>query len=220
MIGALDACARAVRIHCVGGFIVLTVHVDAAHAVLLIAAVLAAMLDSHEQPSHAATKGLDDVPQIQCVPKGLDAEFAARRWDMDIFLAACHTRVRRRVIDDGRILSVRFPRIREDMEDREEEHFEAEQHCGDAGRDVGVLQLGRGREDVELRCRQRNGRRLPEAKKDDALDGKHLEEGLVISKLSLQLDVELDDAVHGNRDCHTVDDQTLARTRELSATVH
>lgn len=125
MIGALDACARAVRIHCVGGFVVLTIHVDAAHAVLLIAAVLVAMFDSNEQPSHAASKRLDDVPQIQSMYEGLQTEFAARRWDMDIFLPAFHTWVGRRIIDDRRIFSVRFPRISEDVKDREEEHFEA-----------------------------------------------------------------------------------------------
>ena len=47
---------------------------------------------------------------------------------------------------------------------------------------------------------ERDQEGLPETQKDDEFDGRDLEKRFVLSDVVLDLDIELDKAVHGNRD--------------------
>lgn len=83
------------------------------------------------------------------------------------------------------------------MQDGEKGHFNAEQHGGYTDFEVGGLNsvvwfdgAGAGEEGNE------NG--LPERKKDDEFDGKDFEEGAMLLDVVAELDVELNEAIHGD----------------------
>lgn len=48
--------------------------------------------------------------------------------------------------------------------------------------------------------------RLPEGKEDDQLDAKNLDKGPMLGDVILRLNIELDQAVHGNSDRYRFDD--------------
>lgn len=48
---------------------------------------------------------------------------------------------------------------------------------------------------------------MPEGQENNELDGDNLEKGFLFSKVDLELDVELDDEVHGEGDSYTFDNE-------------
>jgi len=86
------------------------------------------------------------------------------------------------------------------MEDGEDGHLNVQEHGWYPNLDVWCLNLiawldGPGS------CKQRYGKCLPEAEKDDQFDSCDLQQRFVLSDVVLQLYVELDDTEHGDRDC-------------------
>lgn len=90
------------------------------------------------------------------------------------------------------------------MKDSEKGHFDAEEHRWDTNFDVGGLNPA-ARLDCTGAGQERDDDGLPETEEDDEFDGHNLEEGFVLGHVLFGLVVELNDAIHGDRDSDTFD---------------
>ena len=90
------------------------------------------------------------------------------------------------------------------MEDGEDGHFDAEKHARDPDLNVGEIKPWRG-----FYCaragEEGNEDVLPEGKEYDEFDGCDFQEGPVFGEIFFELDVELDQAVHGDGDAAAFD---------------
>lgn len=91
------------------------------------------VLDADKHPSETARAGFDDVPGVESVNDGFDAERSALVF-WCVAAVACsgrHQWVGRHVFG-----AVGFPGVGEDVQDGEAGHFDAEEHGGNADFDV------------------------------------------------------------------------------------
>jgi hypothetical protein len=86
------------------------------------------------------------------------------------------------------------------MEDSEEGHLYAQQHSRYPNLDIWCLNPGR-RLDSTGACEEGNEDSLPEAEEDDELNGNDFQQRFVMSDVIADLDVELNETVHGDGDC-------------------
>lgn len=185
-----------------------------------VADVLLAVLDADEQPAHAAAHGLDQVPRVHGVYQGADAHrTAARGLVLVLDRGAAADEIRRGVERRGRAGDVGPEGKGPEVEEGEEGHLDADEQAGDADLEVALGQLRAGLHGGDGRRADGEQHRLPQHKEDDQLDGQDLAEELVLGQGVLQLDVDLDDAHHGNGDGHHVDgaDPDVGKGRVVGA---
>lgn len=145
-----------------------------------------------EDPSCCSSNRFDHVPRIHRINYCLYPQKAAlvhlRRlaWD----------RVRHVLL---RSQGVRLPRKSPQVKDCKEGHLDAQQHRGDSNFDVRRLELIAGG-DGTCRGKESDSNRLPKAEKDHQLNCSDLEKRLVLGNISFDLNVELNETVHGDRD--------------------
>jgi len=98
------------------------------------------------------------------------------------------------------------------MEDSKDCHLNAEKHRRYANFDVGSLNF-RGLLDGTGACQERDEERLPETEENDEFDGENLKQRLMLRNVASELDIELDDAVHGysDGDCFDYQDPYVSK---------
>lgn len=115
-------------------------------------------------------------------------------------------RVRDGVECFGRAVEVGAVGVRPEVQHGEARHLKAEEQRWDTDLDVWICNHMIGLYQVDaVRGADADGDRLPEGKEDDQFDCQDLEEGPVFRKWLAELHVELDDAVHGDRNGKTLD---------------
>lgn len=62
--------------------------------------------------------------------------------------------------------------------------------------------------------------RLPEREENDQLDRQNLQEWLILADVILDLNVELDQAVHGDGDCNTFNEEYLSHVSRIQYKRH
>ena len=107
--------------------------------VRFVADVLLAVLTAHRSPAEAARDGLDDIPGIEGIGEGVQAERPA---DVGFGGVKLHVRPAFRSDDVGAVYVVVFPGVGEEVQDGEDSHFNAEEQGGDADFDVGGGYMG------------------------------------------------------------------------------
>jgi len=163
--------------------------------VVLVAVVELAATPPDEDPADAAPEALHHVPGIEGVDDGEDAEGAAlvRADGVDVGAGAG--------VGDEVPGHVGFVGVGEEVHDGEEGHLDADEKGGDADVEVGEGEVGGRGEDVEGGGGEDgDDEGLPEGEEDDEFDGEDFEEGVVRGEVVADLDVELDQEVHG--DCY------------------
>lgn len=189
--------------------------VEVVHVVGVLAAVayvLLAAADTAEEPADAAAKGLDKIPDVEGVKDGSKAhEAALARLELvgDGRVAALVQVGARVVAGGGAVAGVGLVGKGPDVQERKGGHLDAEEQGGNADLDVGVGEDLVGVDNVEGRGADGNGRGLPEGEEDDELDGDNLDEEFLVGEGFLELNVELNEAEHGNGDGDGVEDNDL-----------
>jgi len=98
------------------------------------------------------------------------------------------------------------------VEDSKDRHFNAKKHRRDANLDVGSPNF-RGLLDGTSARQERDEKRLPETEENDEFDRENLEQRLMLLNVDSELDIELDDAVHGysDGDCFDYQDPYVSK---------
>ena len=178
----------------------------------LVADVLVAVLNADEEPADAAAEGLEDIPQVDGVPQGSHAEEATHARAVLVYTRRIGgVQVRVGVEGARGVVGVRAPGEGPQVEDGEEGHLEAEEQRRNADLDIGIGERRVGFDDVQGTGPNADGEALPERQEDDQLDGQDFEERSVRSKSVLELDVKLDDAIHGDEDGHRFNHENLGQ---------
>jgi hypothetical protein len=181
---------------------------------VVVADVVVAALDADEEPADAAAEGLDDVPDVDGIPDGKQAERAAGAGIVLVLLGpldGARGAVRNGV--EGWLGVVEVGAVGEgpEVEDGEEGHLEAQEEGRNADFEVWVGEDLVLVDDVEGGGAEGDGRGLPEGEEDDQLDGKNFQERAVVGEGFAELDVELDNTVHCYCDSDAVYGNSLRR---------
>lgn len=91
------------------------------------------------------------------------------------------------------------------MKEGKEGHFHAEHKVWQTDFDVRRLESGAGLDGTSTR-EEGDGNGLPETQEDDKFDGQDFEQRSVLRNIGPNLNVELDNAVHGNGDSNRLND--------------
>ncbi len=167
------------------------------HVVTRIGVAVFVTLD---QPPGPSSCRLQHVPTVEGVPEGLDPHKTPLVRKRLCLL----TRDR---LGQGLLgpLSIGLPAESPEVENGKDGHLNAQQQRGNADLDVGSLdRLGR-LDDARARQEGDEGR-LPETQEDDQLDGGDLQQGLVSADILPDLNVKLDQAIHGDGNCNGFND--------------
>ena len=98
------------------------------------------------------------------------------------------------------------------MQERKDSHLNTDKQGRNSNLQVWVCQCARRFDDTESRRGKHTKQEsLPEGEENYQFNGGDLQEWVVISKIFPQLNIELDQAEHGDRNRRTLNDQNLAR---------
>lgn len=189
------------------------VQAQCAHIPVVIARVVLAVLDAAEEPAHTTAKGLDVIPGIGRVNESPESQRSTRRRAVRILPGGEQIGLPLVGVGIVRPLGaghVRRVRVGPKMQDRKDDHLDAEQRGGNGDFDVRVRDDRVRFEDLEsLARRNRNGGNLPKGEEDNELNGKNLQKQSLAVEGHLELNVALNNAVHGDEDGNAVDRQYL-----------
>lgn len=153
------------------------VHVE----VILVAGIVLALLHPAEQPAHAAPKGLDKVPGVQCVPDGGEAEEASAGRVLGVFKIGLALGDVGTWVEAGfRAGAVLGVGEGPEVEDGEDGHLETEEEGGDSDLEVGVGEIFVGVDQIEGRGSEGNGDGLPKGQEDHKFNGQNFGEWLLL----------------------------------------
>lgn len=96
------------------------------------------------------------------------------------------------------------------MEEGEDHHLDTEEETWDSNFQIWIRDLGSWVDHFQSgRCEDADQEGLPKREEDNQLDGKHLEEGAVVGEVKSELDIKLDQTVHGDGHRGTLKDENL-----------
>lgn len=205
--------ARSIRVVGRAAGLVLIEIVHVVSVLTAVADIFLASTDATEEPANTAAKSLDKVPNIHGIPDGSKTHDAALVVLKLIgnSLVVAFTQVRAWIKAMlGAVLGVGLVRKCPEMEQSKGGHLNAEQEGGDANLDVGIGEYLVGVDNVQGRGTDGNGRSLPKGEKDDELDGNNFDEELLVFEGLFELNVDLNQAEHGNSNGQGIEDNDLA----------
>jgi len=153
-----------------------------------------------EEPAETTATGLDDIPRVKCVEESTCWAVSISLWRFGRQGIAA---LWKRLVTLSKV--VRMPWESIEMEDSKYGHFHASQHGRNTDPKVRSCNLIGSFERTTLRGQKGDDPALPEAEEDDKLDAKNLHKGPMWGKIVLELNVELYQTVHGNRDRYGVE---------------
>ena len=102
------------------------------------------------------------------------------------------------------------------MQERKDGHLNTNEEGRNSSLQIWVRQFARSFDDTKSRGGEDTEQEtLPEREENHQFDGRNLQEWAVVSNIFSQLDIELNQAVHGDCNCHALNEENLTRLAKI-----